>query len=736
MSSYNYLKKITRRLQEIPVDIVETGDQSQYFEIYGLEPIYGLGIHTVLIRGSRLLKRGTFIFVSVQDEAGFDLLLNLPPSSESYEDNFIPFRRFTMNIDEGFPNLYGQTIQGVADGVATMWVVGTTTEGKMVRWSRKFAISKAISNQPLIDRGEWELGQLYSVGDVVFYQNSFYKTILTHVSSSTINPLNLTYWRRLGADTGLNTALLVLSNDSHTVHYSYDLIGNYTGAFTSASVFRGELDESDDWVIEVESITGNITGSLSPNTITGAKIFTVTNIPPSEVGTVNFRAYRESWTDWQPNIIYQDTNLVQFIDTTIVSYNSPSSNIIEVGQTEVALSGSFYEYKQLSSSGINYSWLKNGVDQGNYTDGIIVNTTDIPISASYTFSCSFNGRNYSSVQDVINLNANTTHSVVRSNSGRNQFLVGDTSDITLQAELWVNAVQETSIDGYQWYRDGQVLIGETFDTLIVTTESVVNFSSSFKVDIYTGGGLLTHSSNTFFVYDIEQDPNPNTIIGTIYEAIAAHTSNDTNRPPNSTFWQVKSNIGILKKSFSVNTTTDGIDSPILIINSSQGDTFKSLLPTAITLTASIIAGGTSQDISLNTFTWKNDSDVVVGNTSRYLQIGLADLSGSELATFKAETTFNGNPFTGSYTVKFINDGVAFYIDSDDGYVIRNDNGSVNLQIKFNVGGKDRRNDLTNIQWYKDSVLLTSTSLSLAVQATDVDEKATFLASASFSGENY
>lgn len=736
MSSYNYLKKITRKLQDIPVDIEETGDQSDYFEIYGLEPIYGMGIHTLLIRGSRLLKRGTFIYVSVQDETGFDMLLNLPSSSESYEDNFIPFRRFTINIDEGFPNVFGQTIQGVSDGVATMWVVGTTLDGKTVRWHRKFAISKSIQNQPLIDRGEWVLGEFYNIGDVVFYQNGFYKTILSHISSNTINPLNLTYWRRLGADSGLNTALLVLSNDSHTVHYSYDLTPNYTGAFTSASVFRGELGESSEWIIEVESISGNISGTLLPNTPTGTKVFTVTNIPPTEVGTVNFRAYKEDWTDWQPNTIYQDTNLVQFIDTTVVSYVSPSSNLIEVGETEISLTGSFYEYKLLSSSGVNYSWLKNGVDQGNYTSNIIVDTTDVPLSASYTFSCSFNGRNYSSVQNVINLNANGTHSVIRTTDGRNQFVIGDTSDITLEAELWINAVEETIIDGYQWYQDGVSILNATNSSYLVTTESIVNFSSSYSVDIYTNGGLETHSSHLFYIYDVEQDPNPNVILGTIYEATSAHTSNDTNRPPNSSFWQLKSNIGILRKSFSVNTTTDGVDNPALIINSAQGDTFKNLQPSAITLTASIIAGGTEQDVSLNTFTWKNGNEDVIGNATRYLPITLADLSGSEVSTFTAQTTFNGNPFTGSFTVKYLNDGVSFYIDSDNGYTIRNDSSSVNLQIKFNVGGRNRRNDLTNIQWYKDSVLLASTSLSLEVQASDVEEKSTFLASASFNGENY
>lgn len=733
-SRYNYLKRITRRLQDEIVDIEETQEISNYFNLTGLDQVYGRGIHKLYVAGSLLLKRGTYIYVSIQDSAGRDLLINVPSSSEIYEQKFNPIARFTFTVDDGLPNLYGQTIQEVADGMATMIMVGTTTDNRKVRWTKKFAISKAIANQPLIDRGEWALGEVYNIADVVVYQGIFYKAILDHSAIPSILPTNLTYWRRLGSDSGASTALLVLSNDSHNVHFSYDLIGDYTGAYTDASVFRGDDDVSDSWVIEVESVDGPLTGSVTPTPSgVGTKRFTVTSIPAGSVGTINFKAYRGDWDTWEEGLVYQDTNLVQFVDTTITNITAPNGLFIPVGETEVILTSSFYEYGIASSSAPSIEWFLNGTNVGVYDEHATFTTAQIPTTASVMYSASIGGRQYTFTANVINLNASGDFTVIENPSGRSTFLNPDNGNIFLTASLFTDAVKQTTIDSYQWYKDGVAIDGQTGEHLVVSA-SMVNNSGSFHVVVTSNS--VAYSSSAYRIFDIDQE-FPVDIQNSIWECVTSHTSTQLNRPnTDAGFWIPRTNIGILRKSFSVNSTTDGIDNPVLIISSPDGDTFKNDTGQILHLTASIFAGGTQQDVSLNTFVWRNAGTEVVSETTPFLDVEFADLEGDDIRVFSATTDYNGQNFTGYFTVKTVSDGVAFYIDSADGYVIRNDLGSVELQIKFNVGGKDKTADLTGIDWYKNGASLGSSSVSLVVTADDVDEKVIYMASASYGGVNY
>ena len=732
-SRYNYLKRITRRLQDEIVDIEETQEISNYFNLTGLEQVYGLGIHKLYVAGSGLLKRGTYIFVSIQDSAGRDLVINVPSSSELYEQRFNPLARFTFTVDEGLPNLYGQTIQAVSDGMAIMIMVGTTTDGRKVRWSKKFAISKAIQNQPLVDRGEWAQNEVYNIADVVLYQGIFYKAILDHVAIPSILPTNLTYWRRLGSDSGISTALLVLSNDSHNVHFSYDLIGDYTGAYSDASVFRGDEDVSDSWVIEIDSIDGPLTGSVTPTPSgTGTKRFTLTSMPAGSVGGVTFKAYRGDWDLWEEGLVYQDTNLVQFVDTTILNITSPNGLFIPVGDTQIVLTGSYYEYGIPTSSGLSLEWFRDGANQGDYDFHYTVTTGDVPLSASLLFSASIDGRQYEFQTKVINLNATGNFAVIENPTGRTTFLSPDNGVVPLTASLFTDGVKKTP-SAFQWYKDGVALSGQTTEFLLVSASMVSN-SGSFSVVITSNS--VDYSSSGYMVFDVDEE-FPVDIQNSIWECVTSHTSTQANRPnTDAGFWIPRTNIGILRKTFSINSTTDGIDNPVLIISSADGDTFKNDTGQTLYLTASIFAGGTDQDVSMNTFTWYNNGTEIIGQTTRYLAVTFADLGGDDLRVFSATTSFNAQNFTGFYTVKQVSDGVAFYIESADGYVIRNDLGSVELQIRFNVGGKDKTADLTNVDWYKDGVSLGSSSLSLTVTADDVDEKVVYLASASYGGVNY
>lgn len=176
------VRRLRRELLKRHVDINESGDRSEYFQIFDLKDSYGIGTFTIFVRGSDYLKRGTNIEIECLDEMGVPIILDIPPSSEEYEKRFLPSRRMVIRID----NL-------VSSGVAKLIFYGFTKDGKTVRWVRKFVINKEERNQLLIDKGQWVLNEYYEVGNVVQFSGSSYKTILSHEGLDSTKPPDSTY---------------------------------------------------------------------------------------------------------------------------------------------------------------------------------------------------------------------------------------------------------------------------------------------------------------------------------------------------------------------------------------------------------------------------------------------------------------------------------------------------------------------------------------------------------------
>ena len=186
--------KITRDLDLLPVDIDETTDQSNYFQVYDIKEVYSKGLHLITLRGSRLLKRDSLVYVEIKHEDGSVIPINVPPAT-TYERTLLPLVRFTFNITEEIP-----------EGNCTITFIGRDNTNRTIRYQRSFVVNKRLPSRELHDRGDWVKGEFYEFSDIVRYNGVLYKTIFPHESSlpdessdGTVPP-NLTYWKVFTSD--------------------------------------------------------------------------------------------------------------------------------------------------------------------------------------------------------------------------------------------------------------------------------------------------------------------------------------------------------------------------------------------------------------------------------------------------------------------------------------------------------------------------------------------------------
>ena len=286
----NTARNLHANLLDLRVDIEETGQTSEYFNLFKIQDEYGVGTHTVVIRGSDLLKKGTYIYVEIIDEHQNVIPINLPPSYESYEQKLLPNRRFTFEVKETNVN-----------GLAKMVFVGTTKEGKRVRFVRDFSINTSIDSHVMRNRGDWALDRFYEVGDVVQHSGSSYVCILTHDSAGDNAPPDPSYWKvvaQKGADGSSGISLfmegsdgfgLTSESDSTTLQLNlYDSGNPVSGSayrwykdgvnlasesgsaltvsgsdFTNSAVYKGEVDYSGSTYSVSEMLYEVLSGSIA-----------------------------------------------------------------------------------------------------------------------------------------------------------------------------------------------------------------------------------------------------------------------------------------------------------------------------------------------------------------------------------------------------------------------------------------------------------------------------------------
>ena len=175
---------LNQDLRSIQADINESGSYSQFINVYDIQDVYPKGIHTVTIRGSEELKKGTYIYVEIIDEEGRPIPIQVVPSGESFEAEFLPLRRFSFEILDETPN-----------GVCTITFIATTEDGEVLKYERKFSINKSLPTKPIIFRGDWTLGEFYESNDVVFVGTDAFICILSHEALEDNKPPNEVYWR-------------------------------------------------------------------------------------------------------------------------------------------------------------------------------------------------------------------------------------------------------------------------------------------------------------------------------------------------------------------------------------------------------------------------------------------------------------------------------------------------------------------------------------------------------------
>jgi hypothetical protein len=125
---------VRRRLLSLKVDIEDILDSSKYFDVVELDPVFTAGRNPVAFNGSALLKDKSEIEVECLDSSLNPLYFE---QAKSKIAQFTDVANYVISI-----HVYDETYNGPGKLV----IVGTTVEGKSVRWIKNISIDKALTN--------------------------------------------------------------------------------------------------------------------------------------------------------------------------------------------------------------------------------------------------------------------------------------------------------------------------------------------------------------------------------------------------------------------------------------------------------------------------------------------------------------------------------------------------------------------------------------------------------------
>lgn len=262
-------RSLNRDLANVKADIIESGSYSEYFNIYELKDVYSLGYHTVTIRGSEDLRKGTYIYVEILDEGGRPIPIEVLSADSIFEQTFLPLRRFKFEVTE-------ETLNGVAD----MYFVGTRNDGKTIKYHRKVAINKTIPSTPIVYRGQWREGVYYNVNNVVIHNGSSYIATVGHESASDTEPDVGSNWEQnwdpfARARDGEDGFGAVVSIESSNGMFFED--SDVTTTLEATLLINGQPVSADNykWYKNGDLVTGVSSNTLQVNEIIENSIYTV-----------------------------------------------------------------------------------------------------------------------------------------------------------------------------------------------------------------------------------------------------------------------------------------------------------------------------------------------------------------------------------------------------------------------------------------------------------------------------
>jgi hypothetical protein len=126
----------TLNLKNVKADIIDTDPFSSYFVVSELPNILTSGKNGFSINGSNLLKVGSEVYIEVLNVNGSNIYVEVAKNSSK------------VSYKEGSSIVY--SIQIYADtpvGVGIIYLVGTDTYGKLVKWKKNIEINPSIQNK-------------------------------------------------------------------------------------------------------------------------------------------------------------------------------------------------------------------------------------------------------------------------------------------------------------------------------------------------------------------------------------------------------------------------------------------------------------------------------------------------------------------------------------------------------------------------------------------------------------
>lgn len=131
------MKKYGKRLNldTLKVDVIDTDTNSLYFGVSETSTIFSSGKNSLSINGSNLLKENTDIFVEILDYSNDPLYVEVGRSygKTVYRDGVSLV--FSAHVYSDTPK-----------GTGVIYIVGTTVNNQLVKWSKKIEINPSISN--------------------------------------------------------------------------------------------------------------------------------------------------------------------------------------------------------------------------------------------------------------------------------------------------------------------------------------------------------------------------------------------------------------------------------------------------------------------------------------------------------------------------------------------------------------------------------------------------------------
>ena len=305
LNSYG-TKGINYGLSTKKADVIDTQYLSQYFIVSEFDPTFTAGRNSFAFNGSTYLKSGSEIFIECLDSGGNNLYIEQAKSSTTsviYAYKISTTFIFSIHVYNDTP-----------EGVGSIILYGTLTDGKSVKWKQNITINKTLKNDSIVRFYQTPTMEV-SAADVPVLSDSVSSTLINNVTFTgtvqglAINPIK-------------NTNLASINKRNTEIDYRLTLISPVvTNATIDSQAFNSQMIGS---MVTLNIHTIKSPTSQEPIPISSTASYVISNVLNNNTLQISDPYYYKD--AYGNNSITDIINADFLISYPFVNYNTTTSS--------------------------------------------------------------------------------------------------------------------------------------------------------------------------------------------------------------------------------------------------------------------------------------------------------------------------------------------------------------------------------------------------------------------------